>query len=838
MERRDSMNCLATLAFVGLVVAGSESANGAVDFGREVRPVLADHCYGCHGPDPVARKGDLRLDLRDEAMRLRDGRAAIVPGRPDQSELIRRITTEDPDYRMPPPDSKRKLSSEQIGRLTDWVRSGAEWSEHWAFTAPVRPAVPLTEAAWLKNPIDGFVLDRLHRANLQPSPPAEKERLLRRVTLDLTGLPPTLSEVDSFLSDSRSDAYERVVDRLLASPRYGERMVWGWLDAARYADSNGYQGDSERTMWPWRDWVIRAMNENLPFDEFTIHQLAGDLLPNPTVDQVIATGFNRNHMINGEGGRIAEENRVEYVFDQTETVATVWLGVTLGCARCHDHKFDPLSQEDFYKLFAFFNNTPVNGGGGSGQMAPVEEYWTAASRDRLDRLQASLDQAASRVGDWELRLFASSSSPSGDRGGEARVEPVALDSLPVSLKTPPRDRDAKAVDELIKTFSESHPEYGGELKRLKQVLDDRNRLRAVAPRVMVMRELEEPRETFVLVRGAYNKPSQQVTAGLPKRLPSMPKDQKFDRLGLAKWLTRPDHPLTARVTVNRYWRVFFGSGLVRTVQDFGVRGEEPTHPELLDWLATEFVRSGWDVKHMHRLMVTSAVYRQTSRVSRGLVEKDPENRLLSRGPRFRMPSWMLRDQALAVSGLLVDRLMGPPVYPYQPKGMWAEATFGRKTYPQGRGADLFRRSVYTFWRRIVGPPMFFDSATRQTCSVTDQRTNTPLHALITLNDVTYVEAARALAEKVLLAASGSDESEIVRAFRVVLARAPSAAELDVLKRRLEWLRTEYSREPDAAEQIVSMGDSGRDLTLDAVEHAAFTGLCSLILNLDESVTRE
>jgi Protein of unknown function (DUF1553)/Protein of unknown function (DUF1549)/Planctomycete cytochrome C len=726
-----------TLLLLGLLVLPPAPARGAdakgVDFGREVLPILSDNCFRCHGPDATARKGKLRLDVHAGALRV------IVPGKSGESELYRRVVSAEPREVMPPPKATKKLTANQIDTLRRWIDEGATWGQHWAFVAPKRPSIPQTRNPnpETRNPIDSFIVSRLEREQLRPSPEADRLTLLRRVTLDLTGLPPTPEEVARARNDKQEGWYERVVERLLASPHYGERMVWEWLDAARYADSNGYQGDGERTMWPWRDWAVDALNSNLPFDQFTIQQLAGDLLPNATTEQKLATGFNRNHMINGEGGRIAEENRVDYVMDMAETTGTVWLGLTFNCCRCHDHKFDPLTMREYYGLFAFFNQTPVNGGGGNPATPPI-------------------------------------------------------------IEITPRNHSAKV-------------------------------------KVMVMEDLPKRRDTFMYVRGSYEKPGEKVEAIFPAALGSA-KPQAANRLDLARWLVSPENPLTARVTVNRVWQQFFGTGLVKTSEDFGVQGEKPSHPELLDWLAVEFQRA-WDMKALHRLIVTSATYRQSSKVTPTLLERDPSNRLLARGPRFRLPSWMIRDQALAASGLLVRTMGGPPVKPYQPSGVWEEATFGRKRYQQDKGEALYRRSVYTFWRRIIGPTPFFDATARQVCIVKPTRTNSPLHALTTLNDVTFVEAARVLAERVLTL-GGTPEERVERAFQRVLARKPTKPERDVLLACVSRSRREFANDAAAAKKLLAVGDSKRDEKLDAVEHAAYTAVCLAILNLDETLTKE
>jgi len=770
--------------------------------------------------------------------------ALVAPGQPDASELIRRITTDDESERMPPPDSQRKLTPAQIDRLKRWVAEGATWEGHWSFQPIVQPPVPDSAASFpdyaARNPIDSFVLQRLAREGLSPAPPASKERLLRRVTLDLTGLPPTLEDVDAFLADQSPAAYERVVDRLLQSPHYGERMAWEWLDAARYADSNGFQGDSERTMWPWRDWVAQAYNDNLPYDQFTIWQLAGDLLPDASHEQKLATGFCRNHMINGEGGRIPEENRIEYIFDQLETVGTIWMGLTWQCSRCHDHKFDPLTRREYYQLFAFFNRTPVTGGGGNPQTPPVLETPTSEQQARLKELEQEVELQAAEVSRAEKTSFARPDGKAAAESAQARQLP---ESIQKALSKPPRERNVQQLSEIEKHFADSDADYAGRVRTLRERVGERDGLRAAIPRVMVMQDTEPTRQTFMLTKGLYNQPGEEVTAGVPAIFTPLASDVAPDRLALARWLMSPNHPLAARVTVNRQWQMFFGTGFIKTAEDFGEQGERPSHPELLDWLAGELLRSGWDMKHLHRLIVRSATYRQSACASATAFAADPENRLLARGPRFRLSSWMMRDQALAASGLLVPRIGGPPVKPYQPPGVWDEATFGNKKYEQDHGDDLYRRSLYTFWRRIIGPTLFFDTASRQTCSVRVARTNTPLHALTTLNDVTYIEAARVMAQRVLAddhqdqPEAALDEARVQVAFRLAASRPATAEELAVLLRRLQALKQQYTAAPDEARQLLAVGESARHKQLDVVDHAAWTGLCSLILNLDEVLTK-
>jgi hypothetical protein len=822
--------------FLAALAATSARADGPdrVDFGRDVLPILSDHCFRCHGNDAAGRKADLRLDLKEQALRAED--PVIVAGRSDQSELIARITSEDPAEVMPPPRANRPLSPRQVELLRRWVDDGATWGRHWAFEPISAPPPPSSrDRAWPRNQIDAFVFARLDAEGLIPSPEAEKTTLLRRVTLDLTGLPPTPEEVDAFLADPAPDAYERVVDRLLASPHYGERMAWEWLDAARYADSNGYQGDAERTMWPWRDWAIAALNRGQPFDEFTTWQLAGDLLPGATVEQRLATGFLRNHPINGEGGRIAEENRVDYVMDMAETAGTVWLGLTMNCCRCHDHKFDPIPQRDYYRLFAFFNQTPVDGAGGNPQTPPAIATPTPDQVARLAALAEAANQAAAAVEAEERRLFPRDDGQPASASPRATVLKPEIFEL---LKLPAAGRDRGRVEQLEKHWEAAEPAYAALLKGQRDAIDAREAHRRTIPRVMVMEDMPRPRDTFVLTRGSYEKPAEKVEPGVPSPLSPLPDDAPRDRRGLAAWLVAPSNPLTARVVVNRAWQQFFGAGLLRTPEDFGVQGQRPSHPELLDWLAGEFVRSGWDAKALHRRMVASATYRQSSRVTPTLAEHDPENRLLARGPRFRLPAWMIRDQALAAGGLLVPRVGGPPVRPYQPGGVWEEATFGNKRYQQDHGEALYRRSVYTFWRRIVGPTEFFDSPNRQVCVVKPSRTNTPLHAMTTLNDTTYVEAARALAQRVIRSAVPSDADRVDRAFRLVLARAPTDDERRVLLGALGRSRREFAADLDAAPRFLAVGESPRDVAIDPVEHAALAAVGSAILNLDEALTKE
>jgi len=786
-----------------------------IEFNRDIRPILSDYCYTCHGPAKSTRKADLRLDTKDGAA------AVVTPKKLDESELWHRITATDADKQMPPKKFGRKLSTQQIDLLRRWIEQGAPWQEHWAFIAPKRPELPKTKnAKWVRNPIDAFILARLEKEGMQPSPEASRETLIRRVTLDLTGLPPTLKEIDLFVHDNAPNAYEIVVDRLLASPRYGERMVLEWLDAARYSDTNGYQTDGTRAMWPWRDWAIDALNKNMPFDQFTIEQIAGDMLPNATTPQKIATGFHRNHMLNGEGGRIAEESRVDYVVDRVDTTGAVWLGLTVGCGRCHDHKYDPISQKEYYQLYAYFNSIAEVGGVDrrSGTGAPVLELPTDEQKDKIAKIEMTISTKQSAAN---------------------ALEKTILDELKKKTDKLP-DKKSPDYAKLLATHPQSK-----DLQKLQSAVDaEKKRLTDAKNGVlitMIMEERKDPRESFVLERGIYNKYGEKVSPGLPKALPTLPKDVPNNRLGLARWLVSKDNPLMARVTVNRIWQQYFGIGLVKTSEDFGIQGDPPSHPELLDWLASEFSSSqgarAWDLKSLHRLIVTSATYRQSSKVTPATLERDPDNRLLSHSPRLRLSPFQLRDQALALSGLLVDKLGGPPVRPYQPPGLWEDFSFNQIKYTQDKGDKLYRRSLYTFWRRSIGPPNMFDTSSRQVCTVRQARTNTPLHALILMNDVTFVEAARVWAER-LMKTENTPDARMAAAFRQATARSPNAVEQKVIFAGYQRVLKQYQGDLAAAEKLVSTGEYARDKSLNVAEHAAMTAMVSMILNLDEAITKE
>lgn len=1078
MLRRPALAALLLLPLAPLHAAGPP-VSAPIEFNRDIRPILSDTCFQCHGPDKAKRKADLRLDLEASAKAKLGEHFPIVPGQPAKSELFRRITTSDADDRMPPAKAGRQLTPQQVELVRRWIEQGAKWQTHWAFIAPKRPTVPKASMQYsvfsvqsgnrgssatlntdsLKtehsNAIDAFILARLEREGLMPSPEADRTSLIRRVSLDLTGLPPTLAEADAFLADTSAQAYERIVDRLLASPRYGERMASRWLDAARYADTSGYQSDGDRSMWRWRDWVIDAYNRNLPFDQFTIEQLAGDLLPKAKLSQKIATGFNRNHRGNAEGGIVPEEYAVEYVVDRVDTTATVWLGLTVGCGRCHDHKYDPVTQREFYQLFAFFNNVPEKGRAVKiGNSPPVLTAPTDAQSKELATLDQQLAAAETRLRGLEPKIAAAQTAwertlatapallwtvtngllarfelagkladafgtnppakfESGEQlfasgqGGSAAVldgkrfincgdvghfgffdkftlaawiQPRGTNSCAILSRTAEQTEDSgfasdsegysvhikagrlqvhltkRWLDDALRVETESaialdrwqHVTVvydgsrlaagvkvfvNGQPQKLRVLLDELNQsfqtkqplrigsggapgdrfhglvsdvrvyaraltaeeagivatpetvteLAAIPaakrtspqaaklrssflsenapatqreaqataaalreqrakfveslPTVMVMEEMATHRETFVLKRGEYDKHGEPVTPGVPASLPPLPSGSARNRLGLAQWLVSPANPLTARVAVNHQWQMLFGTGLVKTTEDFGSQGEPPSHPELLDWLATEFVRTGWDVKRLLKTMVMSAAYRQSSRVTPELPARDPENRLLAHGPRVRLSAEMIRDQALAVSGLLVGEIGGPSVKPYQPKGLWKELT--GTDYEPDRGDKLWRRSLYTFWKRTSPPPTMttFDAAGREACSVRPSRTSTPLQALALMNDVTFVEAARCLAQRVLREAT-TPEARVPLAFRLVLAREPKPSELSVLRENLEANLLRFRANPAAAQGLINVGESPRDAKLDTIELAAYSALAGLILNLDEAITKQ
>ena len=755
------LRIICAIAFSGLFPLVAAPLN----YARDIRPILSDACYNCHGPDKKARKAKLRLDNR---------LAAMESGVFSDGEMMARLTSNDPEMLMPPPDSNRVLSDEDRSKLVQWLKAGAEWPKddrHWAFVPPVQPKIPELQSKWEGNGIDAFILQRLKKEQLTPSTEAHKATLIRRVTFDLTGLPPTTQETLAFINDRSPKAYEKVVDRLLASARYGEHMALGWLEASRYADTDGYQNDRLRYMWVWRDWVIKALNDNMPFDRFVTEQMAGDLLSDRNFFTQVATGFNRNHRINSEGGSIPAEWIVEYVADRVETMGTMFLGLTLTCSRCHDHKYDPIAQKDFYRLFAFFNNIAEAGlgpnNGNSPPFVTVPKSWPDLS-------------------DEEAKFVV--------------PEPVKIKVVQTSV---PR------------------PQSG-------------------APNtVMVLHELNQPRDTYLLNRGQYDQPdkSEKLQPATPPILGTWNNNWPRNRLGLAQWLMDSEHPLTARVTVNRMWQHYFGLGLVKTSENFGVQGEHPTHPELLDWLATEFIRKKWDLKAMHKLIVTSATYRQTSEIKPKLLNRDPENRLLARGPRKRLTPYAIRDTALFTSGLLNGQIGGPSVKPYMPPGIWK--SISNAAYKQDKGARLYRRSMYTYWRRTIPPPtmMTFNAAEREVCIVRKDLTTTPLQALVLMNNKTFVEAARFLAERALRLRITEPHKRLEWVFHTVLSRNPTQDELEVLVADLNLYLNDFTKRPEDAKKLLMVGDKKADANLSASELAAYALVISTIFNLDEAITQ-
>ena len=836
---------------VGLfvLIGGTQAAPPAIDFNRDIRPLLSENCFYCHGQDGNKRQAELRLDVRDEAIEA----GAIVPSAPKSSELIERIYSGDSHKVMPPPKSNRRLSLEQKKLLERWITEGAVYAGHWAYVTPIRPAEPTVRRAdWVRNPIDRFVLARLEADQVAPTPEADRATLIKRLSIDLVGLPPTPEEVDAFVADRDPAAYDRLVDRLLASGHYGECMALGWLDAARYADSNGFQQDGDTWQWVWRDWVVKAINDDLPFDQFTIWQLAGDLLPQATIDQKIASGFNRNHLLNGEGGAIAEEQRFVNLFDRVDTTATTWLGLTMACAQCHDHKFDPITQRDYYGLLDAFNRVPESG---------TPQYFSSRIRIAAPFIELPTEENKARIAEFRSQISAAEreaklSLDSAFEGWRAGIlgdgKPADGSGLPdglaAILRKPEADRtdgERKSLEaELRKYFNDKvRPSLAGKLpvvanpdglqKQLSNYQGDQ------LPRVMVMSDAK-PRQTAILTRGEYLKPAEKVSFSTPSFLPPLPKGSPTNRLGFARWLFAPEQPLTARVQVNRMWQHFFGTGIVKTPEDFGVQSEYPIHGALLDWLAVEFRARGWSTKAMHKLIVTSATYRQSSRAILDHRARDSDNRLLARASRFRMSSLILRDWALATAGLLDSRIGGPPVYPYQPDAIWEALAITKErdfTYPASSGNDLYRRSLYTFWRRTVGPANMFDASNRQTCRVRSTTTSTPLHALTTLNDPTWVEAATMLARHSMKASQDLDV-RLTYAFRRVICRKPADSDLTILRGAYHKQAAIFKANIENARAFSRVGTALRDESFDVTEHAALSAVCLAIFNLDESLTRE
>jgi hypothetical protein len=781
----------------------------AVEFNRDIRPILSDNCYACHGPDKNKRKAELRLDQEESARADRGGYRALVPEKPEESELFLRITAEAATERMPPKSFGKKLSPQQVAIIKKWIEQGAKWQNHWSLIVPQRPALPPMpggEKNRIQNGIDRFIAARLEKEGLKPAAEADQRTLLRRLSFDLIGLPPTPEEVDAFVADSAPDAYEKQVDRLLASPHFGERMAMFWLDLVRYADSIGYHSDNPRNIAPYRDYVIEAFNENKPFDRFTIEQLAGDLLPNSTMWQKVASGYNRLLQTTEEGGAQPKEYAAKYMADRVRNAGSAWLGLTLGCAECHDHKFDPVSTRDFYSFAAFFadvQEAPV------GRREPGMLVPTADQAEQLKQLDRELAEARKKLQTPKTEL----------------AVPSTLQQAPLI-----------PFDPAFPDFAKAAHAHDRHLKSIRRSL------------VSVS---AKPRDVRILPRGNWLDDSGEVVPpAVPHFLkPLEIKDRRATRLDLARWLVSGDNPLTARVLVNRLWKLYFGQGLARSMEDFGAQGEWPTHPELLDWLAVEFMSpsaangkpaQAWDVKHMIKLMVMSHTYRQSSVASKQLRERDPDNRLLARQARFRLDAEMVRDNALAVSGLLVRQIGGESVKPYQPAGYWEYLNFPRRTYEHDHGHSQYRRGLYTHWQRTFLHPSMaaFDAPTREECTADRPRSNIPQQALVLLNDPTYVEAARVFAARIVKEGGAGTPERLTWAYRQALARKPSAQETQVLNELLEKHLQAYQADQKAAGQVIRTGEKPVPKELELAELAAWTSVARAILNLHETITRE
>lgn len=823
---------------LAILLAGPRLGSGAepitqasVDFTREIRPILAGKCFTCHGPDDKTRKAKLRLDIREGAIKPgRGGQPAIVPGKPDQSELLLRVTSKEDSERMPPlKSSKAALSEKEVSLLRRWIEQGAAYPQHWAFVKPARPALPLVhDKAWPINPVDHFILARLEKEKLRPTAPAERYALVRRLALDLTGLPPTIEESERFVQDRSPDAYEKLVDRLLGSPAYGERWAQTWLDLARYADSQGYANDPDRNIWRWRDWVIEAFNNNMPFDQFTLEQLAGDMLPSPKPSQLIATGFHRNTLTNTEGGTNPEEFRSMAIVDRVNTTFQVWMGLTMACAQCHTHKYDPISQKEYFQVYAVLNSTEDANGGNDAPFLPVVQ---AGKEKELETLNAQLAETRKKF-DEETRAVDARQAEWEKTADRAKLPKDIADLL-----AQPADKRDKKLLPKVQTYHRSQSATWTKLDaEVKRLTAETQKLNSTTP---ILKELPKPRQTHIQIRGNFLDKGEEVQPGLPAAFPAPADKGPINRLTLARWLVSPENPLTARVAVNRLWEEIFGVGLVETSEDFGFQGELPSHPELLDYLATEYIRLGWDTKKIIRLLVTSAAYRQGTQVSEEMSKRDPYNRLLSRGPRVRLSAESVRDQALFVSGLLSMKMYGPPVQPPRPN-FGLSAAFGSSTdWQPSTGEDKFRRALYTRWRRNAPYPSMttFDAPERTFCNIRRLRTNTPLQALVTLNDPVYVEAAQALARRIVKEGGDSVKTRVTHAFRLVLARPPSARELERLSDLFEKARATYQKDTNKALALATKPLGPAPKEMNVVDLAAWTVVGNVLLNLDETLAK-
>lgn len=735
-----------------------------ISYNFDIRPILSDKCFACHGPDPNKREAGLRLDIEEDAFKAlkeNPGAHALVAGKPELSEVFLRISTKDTSLLMPPPNSNLKLNSREVKLIEKWIKQGAKYETHWSFTRPKKSKLPsIDDTQWPKNEIDYFILNKMEQKGLEPNQIAEKEHLLKRLSLDLTGLPPSIEMMNKFLADNSPKAYENIIDQLLKSPAYGEKMALQWLDVARYADSHGYQDDNYRSAWPWRDWVIHSFNKNLPYDKFITMQLAGDLIPNATKEQILATAFNRNHKITEEGGVVDEEYRVQYVIDRTNTFSKALIGVTMECAQCHDHKYDPFSQKEYFQLYAFFNN----------------------------------------------------------------IKEVGLESDVGGPET-------YAKNPLIEISND-------EVKNILKFINKRDTNKLI---VSVMADRDTLRKTYILKRGAYDAPDKEVSAGTPNSILAFDKNLPKNRLGLSKWLFDKRNPLTARVFVNQLWQEIFGRGLVKTAGDFGMQGELPSHPELLDLLAVDFMENGWDIKRLVKKIVSSATYQQSAIIPKSKLVADPENIYLSRAPRYRIKAELVRDLVLSSSGLLVKTIGGPSVKPYQPIGLWENATSGRgilRTYKQDHGEDLYRRGMYSFIKRTVPPPVMgiFDASNRDQCEVGRLKTNTPLQALIMMNDPTVLEASRVLAtrldsEKLQL------QEKVIKAFRLIVCRKPSEKEVKLLSSYYNDQLQSFKKDQRRAEKLINVGEYPMPEKMNKINVAALMQVITTLYNLEETITK-
>lgn len=946
--------CAAFVAAVAMAPDNKPSRQ-PVSFNRDVRPILSEHCYKCHGPAAKDGEGDLRLDIRDSATKDRRGRSAIVPGDPAKSRVMQRVTTDNPDDVMPPADSgMSRLTADQIETLRAWIEQGAKYEKHWALIPPTAPSPPkVADKEWSKNPIDAFVFDRLAQDKLKPEPEADKATLLRRVALTLTGLQPTPQELTAFLKDKSANAYDRMVDRFLASPRYGEHQARFWLDAVRYGDTHGLHLDNERAIYPYRDWVVRAFNQDLPYDKFARWQLAGDLLPNPSTEQLIATGYVRMNPTTSEGGAIVEEFQAKNTFDRVDTTSTVFLGLTVACARCHGHKYDPISHEDYYKLFAFFNSTSDEALDGNlltpaptmKAPTPDEDKKLQAMDAELRSMEAKVDTKQARawldarrlvvpeVASWEVSEFfpfadfdkgfdqedtpktwkpitiepdkdnafvnqenhnaylrTTLTVPAGqeyglrfasDDGIKVWLNGTLVHSnkvlralgAPDSVRLKLRSGANQLLVKIVNSGGGGGVRFGlGDATdaRIAEVLKggdaaavralylelgpstkaseayraktkERTLFLASIPVTLIAKELDKPRPAYVLRRGEYNLPTTPAPRAIPDALGALPAKAPVNRLGFAEWLTADDNPLFARVFVNRVWQQHFGTGIVKTAEDFGNQGEWPSHPELLDYLSVRFAKDGYSLKKLHKLILTSRSFKQRAAVTPDKLRLDPENRLVSRGPRFRLDAEVLRDQALFASGLLFERPGGKGFKPYQPAGLWEEVAFQESTtakYVQDTTREIYRRSLYLFWKRTSPHPVMltFDAPMREMCVVRRARTNTPLQALVTMNEPAFLEASRTFAER-LLSTPGSVEDRLRLAFQLALGRSPSSEESSVLSASIGRYKTKYAKDVDAAKALTSVGMSPPDAKHDPAELAAWTLTCSTLFNLDEFLTQ-